>query len=131
MNRLIEETPSPKAEAMVAAYAGLQARTSQAELLDQWDPLRAALTDDAAQTPAGLTRITSRLLPDVAVDAVTATTRARLRELGVVDDMTQGKAALLALLFGPRFFEDPFKPWAELGAEAAVAAAWRVVAQQV
>ena len=127
MNRLIEETPSPKAEAMAAAYAGMQAETPQAALLDQWDGLRAVLTEDAAQTPAGLARITARLLPDGGVDAATASTRARLRELGVVDDMTQAKAVLLALLFGPRFFEDPFKPWADLGAEAAITAAWRVV----
>lgn len=127
INRLIEETPSPKAEAMADAYAGMQAETPQAALLDQWDGLRAALTEDAAQTPAGLARITARLLPDGGVDAATASTRARLRELGVVDGMTQAKAVLLALLFGPRFFEDPFKPWADLGAEAAITAAWRVV----
>ena len=127
MNRLIEETAAPKAEAMAAAYADLQAQTPQAGLLDRWDALRAALPEDAAQTPAGLARIIRRLLPDTAIDAATASTRARLRELGVVDDMTLARAVLLALLFGPRFFEDPFKPWTELGAEAAIAAAWRVV----
>lgn len=43
------------------------------------------------------------------------------------DALIEGKAALLALLFGRRFFEDPFKSWAGLGAEAAVTAAWRLV----
>ena len=50
-----------------------------------------------------------------------------LRELGMRDALIEGKAALLGLLFGPRFFEDPFKSWAGLGAEAAVTAAWRLV----
>ena len=65
--------------------------------------------------------------PDGGVDAATASTRARLRELGMRDALIEGKAALLGLLFGPRFFEDPFKSWAGLGAEAAVTAAWRLV----
>lgn len=132
MNRLIADTPAPKAEAMVAAYDGMQAQTPQAELLAEWDALSdhlAVLPTDEALMATRMEEIIWRFLPNAAreVPSATASTRARLRELGMRDALIEGKAALLALLFGPRFFEDPFKSWAGLGAEAAVTAAWRLV----
>ncbi len=56
-------------------------------------------------------------------DAI-ASTRARLRDAALSDQRVEGKAVVLALLLGPRFFEDPLRPWAALPPEAAINAAW-------
>lgn len=130
MRQLIADTPSPKAETLAAAYAGFQAQTPQAELLTQWDALRAALAGPAL-TPEAIDDLTHDLTPKTRgqIAAAAATTRARLTHLAPNDDALAARAQLLALLFGPRFFEDPFKPWADPDARAAIATAWRIVSE--
>lgn len=82
MNRLIADTPAPKAEAMVAAYDGMQAQTPLAELLAEWDALSdhlAVLPTDEALMATRMEEIIWRFLPNAAreVPSATASTRAR------------------------------------------------------
>lgn len=119
IRKLIDDTPAPKAEGLAKTDAGLHAQTPQGALLSQWSDLHAhpaALPFNAALTPAQFDKIQREFLPETGsqVAAATASIRARLLALGLTDDLTEGEAVLLALLFRPRFFEDPLKPWSDL-----------------
>ncbi|NHF72988.1 DUF4123 domain-containing protein [Paracoccus xiamenensis] len=134
MHPLIAAGPAPRAGAMAAAYADLQAQSPQAELLGQWSDLRghlAELPDDQVLTQNRLHDLIQTFLPKTArqVPLALASTRRRLKDFALLEEITEGRAMLLALLFGPRFFEDPFKPWAQSDPEAAIAAAWRILTE--
>lgn len=134
LRALIADAPAPKAQALADGYASLQRQTPQAELLDDWPALRAwlaALPEDQAVTPATFRRLTGRFMMRSAgqIAGAIASTRARLGGAGLSDQRVEGKAVVLTLLLGPRFFEDPFRPWAGLPPEAAIEAAWRQIIQ--
>ena len=124
------DRPSPERTArLVACYADAQRATPQGRLVRN----RAALIADLAARPKE-DHVTQELFETLLhrhlaadsqiMDAWLASTKARLRDLGQNDPATEGKARLLALLLGPRFFEDPLKPWATLPLAQAVDAAW-------
>lgn len=132
--QLIADAPQPKAQHLADAYAGIQAKTPQAELLSHWPELRdwlVALPEDQAITPESFRKLTTQFMPRSAgrIAGAIASTRARLREVALSDQRIEGQAVVLTLLLGPRFFEDPLKPWAGLPPEAAIAAAWREIVE--
>lgn len=130
--RLIADSPAPKAQALATAYADIQKDTPQAKLLSNWTDLRAYLADlpdDQAVTPETFRRIATRFLPETAarIPEAIASTRKRLGEVRLSSQRVEGRAMVLTLLLGPRFFEDPFKAWSGMEVEAAIDAAWREV----
>lgn len=130
--RMIADTPAPKAAVLADRYAGLHAATPQAELLAAWSDLRAhlaAIPEAEAVTPDRFREIAARFLPrsSAAIPGAIASTRARLRDLGLDDQPAEGRALVLTLLFGPRFFEDPLKPWSGQQVRPAIDAAWQFV----
>jgi len=132
LRKLVIDTPAPKAQALADAYSGMHGDTLQGQLFAQWDAVQAylaALPEDEAVTPARFREFASRFLrlSAAAIPETIASTRARLRDLGLEDRRAEGRAVILCLIFGPRFFEDPFKPWSELETRPAIDAAWRVV----
>lgn len=131
---LIAEAPAPKAQALAEGYGALQGRSPQADLLGDWPALRgwlAALPEDQAVTPETFRRLTTKFMPRSAglIAGAIASTRARLRDAGLSAQRIEGKAVVLTLLLGPRFFEDPLRPWCALPPEAAINAAWHEIIQ--
>ena len=130
--RLLSTAPAPKAQALAATYAAVQAETPQGRLFADWPQPQAwlaSLPEDEAVTPAIFRAFTARFLggSEAEIGRAIASTRQRLGELGLDDYQQQGKALVLALLLGPRFFEDPFKEWSRLSPPQAIAAAWQAV----
>lgn len=134
LRQLIIDAAHPKAQAMAEGYAGRQTASLQGQLYAQWPEVRDYLVElpaDEAVTPARFREFASRFLRLSAAgipDAI-ASTRARLRTLGLGDQHIEGRAVVLSLLLGPRFFEDPLKPWSGQPVEAAINTAWQLVTE--
>lgn len=120
---------APAAADMARAYAAAQAATPQGRLMAQWPDVRqylAGLPDAERISPDQFRRFVQRFLSGQQTD-VTATlsrTMPLLPKLGLPDQNTEGQVLALTLILGPRFYEDPFKPWARRPAPQAIAAAW-------
>jgi hypothetical protein len=129
---LLQADPATRLCALVDNYATEQAKTPQAEIMERWADVQTHLAAiplvDCVTPQQFLTfcqRFLSKTAPDVA--PAIAETRNRLSALNLVNQNNEGKAMILTLIYGPRFFEDPFYPWAQLPAVSAIDAAWAMI----
>ncbi|WP_298258898.1 DUF4123 domain-containing protein [uncultured Litoreibacter sp.] len=126
---ILKDSNATKAKRLADVFSSAHETTPQAELLRQWPEVRdhlAGIPPDHQMTPDQFNAFRARFFASQTpnLSAVLSGTRTRLQELGLSDQQQEGKAIVLSLILGPRFFEDPFKPWAQLPAEQAIDAAW-------
>ncbi|SDX60982.1 protein of unknown function [Litoreibacter albidus] len=100
----------------------------QAALMDQWDAVSAHITAlPAAEqiTPQAFTTFAQQFLPrhGNAVDAALAATKSDLGRLDL-SQPDQGRLLVLTLVYGHRFYADPFRAWSTLPIADAINAAW-------
>lgn len=131
LRMMLQGDPATRLKTLVDKYATLQRQTPQAEIMEQWAdvhthlaeiPLIDCITHQQFQTfcKRFLTNTAANIAPAI------AGTRNRLSAVNLVNQREEGKAMILTLIYGPRFFEDPFYPWAQLPTEEAIEAAWEI-----
>ena len=129
---LLQSPQATRLQNLVDNYATEHAKTPQAEILAHWEDVQAHLTaipPADCVTPQQFRIFCQQFLTKTAADVAPAiaATRHRLGTLKFVNQSKEGKAMILTLIYGPRFFEDPFHPWAQLPADEAIDAAWTMI----
>ncbi|MEP3347738.1 MAG: DUF4123 domain-containing protein [Litoreibacter sp.] len=126
---ILRDSEPKKAKRLEDTCLGHHETTPQAELMRQWPQVReylAALPAAERITAERFGTFRTEFLKDQAPDlsGTFSATITRLRDIGLSGEQQEGRAIVLSLMLGPRFFEDPFKPWSHLPPEQAVDTAW-------
>lgn len=119
---------------LVNNYAIEHAKTPQAAIMKHWVDVQrhlAAIPLVDSITPQQFRMFCEQFLGEAApdVEAAIAGTRSKLRTLNLGSQRKEGKAMILSLIYGPRFFEDPFYAWSQLKAEEAIDVAWTIIVE--